>query len=87
MFVNPGNVGLALDGQLILRWRFVILSQRFSRLPGLPWQARKYSVRRDTTTLEQESSAIDGSWFETAPKRLLTMKVEIDDDLTLRHTR
>jgi hypothetical protein len=23
MFVDPGNVGFALDGQMVLRWRFL----------------------------------------------------------------
>src|SRR5260370_38381816 len=46
MLVNPGEIGLALDTQLWLS-AGVSSSQRFSRLSGLPWQAPKYSVRRD----------------------------------------
>jgi hypothetical protein len=44
MFVNPGNVGLALDGQLFLRWRFFV-SSGFLGLSAGPWQARRYSAR------------------------------------------
>ena len=40
---DPGNVGLALDGQVFLRWRF--LSSGFLGLYGRPWQAPRYSVR------------------------------------------
>jgi hypothetical protein len=29
MLVNPGDIGLALDTQVILRWRFFCFSQQF----------------------------------------------------------
>src|SRR5664279_563449 len=46
MLVDPGEVGLALDAQLVLRWRFLVAGG-FCGLSGQAWQARKYSVGRD----------------------------------------
>jgi hypothetical protein len=46
MFVDPGNVGPALDGQIVLRWRFLSVHV-FSDVSREPWQAMKYSVRRE----------------------------------------
>src|SRR5581483_2846344 len=46
MLIDPGNIGLALDGQLFLRWRFFV-SSGFLGLYGRPWQAPRYSVRRE----------------------------------------
>jgi hypothetical protein len=37
MLINTDEVSLALDTQVVLRWR--CLFPRFSRLSGLPWQA------------------------------------------------
>jgi hypothetical protein len=48
MLVNPGDVGLALDGQMFLRSAFLFLYVRqFLGLSGGAWQAVKYSVRRE----------------------------------------
>src|ERR1039458_6015475 len=45
MLKDPGDIGLALDAQIVLRWRFLFIP--FSRLSALPWQAVKYSAGRD----------------------------------------
>src|SRR3954452_24041733 len=45
MLVNTGEVSLALDTQVVLRWR--CLFPRFSRLSGLPWQAASNRNRQD----------------------------------------
>ena len=44
MLVDPGEVGLALDGQVVLRWRFFFAA--FSGLSGGLGKRPKYSVRR-----------------------------------------
>src|SRR5439155_19549208 len=46
VLVDPGDVGLALDAQYGAPLAF-FLFQRFSDLSARPWQAPKYSVRRD----------------------------------------
>jgi len=46
MLVNPGDVGLALDTQCGAPLAFFVF-QRFSGPSEQPWQAMKYSVRRD----------------------------------------
>src|SRR6185312_6184188 len=53
VFVDPGNIGLALDGQNVRspRSRFFLL--RFSEPRGPAWQARKYSVGREGSGLAQ----------------------------------
>src|SRR5436190_2810562 len=45
MLVNTGEVSLALDTQVVLRWR--CLFPMFSRLSGLPWQAASNRNRQD----------------------------------------
>src|SRR5213593_4635089 len=59
MLVDPGNVGFALDGQIVLRWRFFF--QVFSGLSPPPWQAPKYSAGRDGSDWTQLGMIISGN--------------------------
>src|SRR6185312_10030561 len=69
VFVDPGNVGLALDGQNRgLRWRFLLL--RFSEPHRADWQARKYSVAREGSGWAQvgaHSGCGDPNFAKTTP--------------------
>src|ERR1700688_3412905 len=58
MLVDPGEIGLALDAQLVLRWRFLFASG-FCGLPRQAWQAPKYSVRRDCSHWTQVGMIMD----------------------------
>src|SRR6185295_9412088 len=59
MLVDPGDVGFALDGQIVLRWRFFF--RVFSDLSGLPWQAPRYSAGRDGSDWTQLGMIISGN--------------------------
>src|SRR5436305_2890132 len=64
MLVDPGNVGFALDGQIVLRWRFFF--QVFSGLSPPPWQAPKYSAGRDGSDWTQLGMIISGNRIRSA---------------------
>src|SRR5437867_2795861 len=66
MLVDPGNVGFALDGQIVLRWRFFV--QVFSGLSPPPWQAPKYSAERDSSDWTQLGMIISGNRIRSWPR-------------------
>ena len=86
MLVNPGNVGLALDGQMRSPLAFLI-SSGFLGLYGRPWQAPRYSageaelcaqlliLRSRRSGVSKDEGPSVASWFETREDALLTMRV------------
>src|SRR3954462_2235025 len=64
MLIDPGEVGLALDAQIALRWRF--LSPMFSRLSGLPWQASRTRNRKQPS----RATECELPWLAKPPRPL-----------------
>ena len=60
MLIDPGNVGLALDGQYGSPLAF--RPSGFLACSAQPWQASKYSVRRDGLTPPRSAAAPAADW-------------------------